>query len=117
MATSKAHKIHRVVTLFALEAVLIIFSPSSKALCSGHSSVNATIDTRDNLVKLIVQEISCEEVKIWVNIKKLFEERVDVYQKVKVAKLRRKKLERMKLENERKDQRLKGRPIDELNLE
>ncbi|KAK9012866.1 hypothetical protein V6N11_040897 [Hibiscus sabdariffa] len=110
-------KVSELCALFVFKAALIFFSPSSKALRSGHSDVGANIDSRDNLAKLIVQEITYEEAKIWININKLFEEYADVRQKVKVAKLRRKQLERMKLENERKGQRLRERPIDELNLE
>ncbi|KAK8673886.1 hypothetical protein V6N13_112195 [Hibiscus sabdariffa] len=110
-------KVSELCALFALKAALIFFSPSSKALCSGHSGVGANIDSHDNLGKLIVQEITCEEAKIWINMKKLFEEYADVCKKVKAAKLRRKQLERMKMENERKGQWLRDRPIDELNLE
>ncbi|KAL4377769.1 hypothetical protein GQ457_02G008640 [Hibiscus cannabinus] len=110
-------KVSELCALFSLKVALIFFSPSTKALCSGHSSVDANIDSRDNLGKLIIQEITCEEAKIWININKLFEEYADVRQKVKVAKLRRKQLQQMKLENEKKGQRLRDRPIDELNLE
>ncbi|KAK8673888.1 hypothetical protein V6N13_112197 [Hibiscus sabdariffa] len=110
-------KVSELCALFALKAALIFFSPSSKALCSGHFDVGANIDSHDNLRKLIVQEITCEEAKIWINMKKLFEEYADVRKKVKAAKLRRKQLERMKMENERKGQWLCDRPIDELNLE
>ncbi|KAK8681024.1 hypothetical protein V6N13_053431 [Hibiscus sabdariffa] len=74
-------KVSEMFILFAFKTTLIFFSPSSKAHRSGHSSVDANIGSHDNLKKLIVQEITCDKAKIWIIIKKLFEEYADLHKK------------------------------------
>ncbi|KAK8264379.1 hypothetical protein V6Z11_D12G104500 [Gossypium hirsutum] len=107
-------KVCELCTLFSIEIILVIISPSGQVFTHGDLDFDANMKGLSKHGKLDFFPISYDEVK---RIKNLLKEYPDVREKLKAARLRVEQLQKNKMESQKKVQALWAKPIGKVSLE